>query len=73
MVTVGRYTLVARNVSILGTDHEFVEPGVPIIFASRLEHGFQRLSRMTFGLVAVVRSCRVFGSSVERLMLPVQL
>ena len=37
MVTIGRYTLVARNVSILGTDHEFVEPGVPIIFAGRPE------------------------------------
>ncbi len=37
LVSIGRYSLIARNVSILGADHNFNAAGVPIIFSGRPE------------------------------------
>ena len=34
-VSIGSYTMLANNVSIIGGDHNFTKPGVPIIFSGR--------------------------------------
>lgn len=34
-VTIGDYTMFANNVSIIGGDHDFVNPNIPIIFSGR--------------------------------------
>ena len=34
-VSIGDYTMLANNVSIIGGDHEFLKVGVPIIFSGR--------------------------------------
>ena len=34
-VEIGAYSMLANNVSILGADHKYTIPGVPIIFAGR--------------------------------------
>jgi acetyltransferase-like isoleucine patch superfamily enzyme len=34
-VTIGNYTMLANNVAILGGDHEYNKPGIPIIFSGR--------------------------------------
>ncbi len=34
-VKIGKYTMLANNVSIIGGDHEFTKVGIPIIFAGR--------------------------------------
>lgn len=34
-VKIGAYTLLANNVSIIGSDHIFDKPGIPIIFSGR--------------------------------------
>jgi len=36
-VTIGAYGLIASNVSILGGDHKYNKPGVPIVFSGRSE------------------------------------
>ena len=35
LVTIGRYTMLASDVAIVGDDHNWSEPGVPIQFAGR--------------------------------------
>jgi len=35
-VSIGAYSMLASRVSIVGNDHEFREPGQPIIFAGRI-------------------------------------
>jgi acetyltransferase-like isoleucine patch superfamily enzyme len=35
LVTIGRYSMLAPNVSIIGDDHNWNEPGVPIQFSGR--------------------------------------
>jgi len=34
-VKIGDYTMLAQNVQIIGGDHDFTKPGVPIIFSNR--------------------------------------
>ena len=34
-VSIGKYTMFAQNVSILGGDHNFEDPNIPIIFSGR--------------------------------------
>jgi acetyltransferase-like isoleucine patch superfamily enzyme len=34
-VSIGDYSMLANNVSIIGDDHEFQKPGIPSIFAGR--------------------------------------
>jgi acetyltransferase-like isoleucine patch superfamily enzyme len=34
-VRIGNYTMLANNVSIMGGDHEYNKPGIPIIFSGR--------------------------------------
>lgn len=34
-VSIGAYTMLANNVSIIGSDHNYKKPGVPIIFSGR--------------------------------------
>ena len=36
-VNIGRFTMLANNVSIIGGDHEFNDPSTPIIFSGRPE------------------------------------
>lgn len=36
-VSIGTYTMIGPNVSIVGGDHKFDVPGIPIIFAGRPE------------------------------------
>lgn len=35
LVTIGRYTMLASNIAIVGDDHNWTEPGLPIQFAGR--------------------------------------
>lgn len=34
-VTIGDYTMLANDVKIIGGDHEFKKPGIPVIFSGR--------------------------------------
>jgi len=34
-VSLGNYSMLANNVSIIGADHEYKKPGIPIIFSGR--------------------------------------
>lgn len=36
-VTIGKYTMLANNVSIIGGDHYYKKAGIPIIFSGRAE------------------------------------
>lgn len=34
-VTIGKYTMIANDVCIIGADHNFRHPGIPMVFAGR--------------------------------------
>lgn len=36
-VTIGNYTMIANDVCIIGADHNFHQPGIPMVFAGREE------------------------------------
>ena len=36
-VTIGNYTMIANDVCIIGADHSFRQPGIPMVFAGREE------------------------------------
>lgn len=76
-VTIGRYTMLASNVAIVGDDHNWSEPGVPIQFAGRptqqsttigadvwLGHGVIVMRGVTIGDAAIVAAGAVVTKDV---------
>jgi hypothetical protein len=59
-VTIGNYVMLAHSAAILGGDHCFEKPGIPIIFSGRPALTPKRSSRMMCGLVTAARSLQVF-------------
>lgn len=77
LVTIGRYTMLASDVAIVGDDHNWSEPGVPIQFAGRppqqrtllgddvwVGHGAILLRGVTIGDGAIVAAGAVVTKDV---------
>ena len=77
LVTIGRYTMLAADVAIVGDDHNWSEPGVPIQFAGRpaqqrtsigddvwIGHGAILLRGVTIGDGAIVAAGAVVTKDV---------
>jgi acetyltransferase-like isoleucine patch superfamily enzyme len=77
LVTIGRYSMLASNIAIIGDDHNWSEPGVPIQFAGRprqhktiigadvwLGHGVIVIRGVTIGDGAIVAAGAVVTKDV---------